>query len=99
MHDHDNNNKGMGSMMWMMLICCAMPLIVILFLGTGAKALGASSWVIFGGVAVMLLAHFFMMRGHGHSNEEHDKQGVADQDGKNKDDNEHKNHSGHGCCH
>ncbi|MFA6405150.1 MAG: hypothetical protein WCW46_00165 [Candidatus Paceibacterota bacterium] len=98
MHNHEKDNKGMGSMMWMMLICCAVPLILILLFGVGGKAFGASSWVIFGGVAFMLLAHFFMMRGHGHSNEEKDKQGIAGEDSKNKDDKDHKDHSGHGCC-
>lgn len=94
MHDHDNNDKGMGSMTWMMVICCAVPLVLVLIFGLGGKALGASSWVIFGGVAVMILAHFFMMRGHGHSNEEHKMN-----EGEDKNNKDHKNHSGHGCCH
>ena len=98
MYDHEKDGKGMGSMMWMM-ICCALPLVLILIFGIGGKASGASSWVIFGGVAVMILAHLFMMRGHGHSNEEKDKQGVVGEDDKNKDDKDHKNHSGGGCCH
>lgn len=80
----------------MMIACCVIPLILVLVLGTGAKTLGASSWTIFGGVAVMLLAHSFMMRGRGHSNKEQGKQDDADKEDKNKKD---KNHSGHGCCH
>lgn len=94
MHDHDNKDKGMGSMMWMMIICCAVPLVLILLFGLGGKSLGGPNWIVFGGVAVMLLVHFFMMRGHGHSNEGHDKQGIAD--GEDKKD---KNHSNHGSCH
>lgn len=93
----DNKEDKQGSwMMWAMMICCALPLFAILLFGLGGKALGGSSWVIFGGVAVMLLAHFFMMRGHGHSNEEHNKQSVDGEEDKNKKD---KNHSSHGSCH
>lgn len=73
MHDHDNNDKGMGSMMWIMIICCAIPILLVVLFGLGGKAVGASSWVIFGGVAVMILAHFFMMsKSHKHSNEKHE---------------------------
>ncbi len=90
MHDHDNN-KGMGSMMWMMVVCCAIPLVLILVLGVGSRASGTPSWVVFSGVAVMLFAHFFMMRrSHKHSNEEHKM--IEGEDKNNK------NHSDHGCC-
>ena len=93
MHNHEKDGKGMGSMMWMMVICCAIPLVLILLFGLGGKAVGFSTWVIFGGVAVMMLAHFFIMgKSHKHSDE---KQGLNDED-KNKD---NKNNSGHGCCH
>jgi len=95
MHDHDG--KGNNGMMWMMVICCAVPLLLFLFIGTGGRALGASSWVIFGGVAVMVIAHFFMMgRSHKHSDE---KKLGADGEVKDKDDKDSKDHSGHGCCH
>ena len=58
-------------MMWMMLICCAAPLLLIAFLGLGGKALGASNWLVIGGVALMGGAHLFMMRGHrSHGDEE-----------------------------
>ena len=94
---HNNDGKGNNSMMWMMVVCCAVPLLLLLFVGTGGKALGASSWVIFGGVAVMVIAHFFMMgRSHKHSDEK--KLGI-DGEVKDKDDKDSKNHSGHGCCH
>ena len=91
MHDHNDNSKGGGhkGMMWMMVICCAIPLVFILVLGAGGKELGASTWVILGGVAVMVLAHFFMMgKSHKHS----------DGEAKNKDTKD-KSKSGHGCCH
>lgn len=93
MHNHNNNNgDGMKSMMWMMVICCAVPLLLILLVGTGGKALGAPSWIIFGGIAVMVIAHFLMMgRSHKNSNEGHS---TTEEENKNG-----KDHSGHGCCH
>ncbi len=32
MHNHNNTNGGHKGMMWMMLICCALPLAILLFL-------------------------------------------------------------------
>ena len=94
MHDHNNNDNGMKSMMWMMIICCAVPLLLIVFLGAGGKALGAPTWVVLGGIAVMVIAHFFMMgKSHKHTDEE--QKGIDDgMANKNKDD---KTHSGHNC--
>ena len=93
---HDHNGKGNNSMMWMMAICCAVPLLLIFVFGAGGRALGAPSWIIFGGVAVMVIAHFFMMgRSHKHSDEEQPI--VNEEDNKNSKDK--KDHSGHGCCH
>ena len=95
MHNHNNDDKGMKSMMWMMLICCAAPLILIVFLGAGGKALGAPTWVVLGGIAVMVIAHFFMMgRSHKHSDEKNKMTEGEDKDSKND-----KNHSDKGCCH
>ena len=74
----------------MMVICCAMPLLIILVIGGGGRALGASTWVIFGGIAVMVLAHFFMM---GRSHKHFDKKQPIDGENKNK------GQSGSGCCH
>lgn len=96
MHDHNDNDKGMKSMMWMMVICCAVPLLLILVLGAGGKALGAPTWIVFGGIAVMVIAHFLMMgKSHKHSGDEHEMQ----DDDKNKDGKNDKTHGGHGCCH
>ena len=93
---HDHNGKGNNSMMWMMAICCAVPLLLIFVFGAGGRALGAPSWIIFGGVAVMVIAHFFMMgRSHKHSDEE---QPIANEED-NKNSKDKKDHSGHGCCH
>ena len=95
MHDH-NNGKDNNSMMWMMAICCGLPLLLILIVGGGGKALGASTWVVFGGMAVMILAHFFMMGKHKHSDNSNEKQEPTGEENKDKND---KTHSGHGCCH
>lgn len=94
MHNYDDNKQGGGNgMMWMMVLCCAIPLILILIFGAGGRALGFLTWIIFGGIAVMIIAHFFMMgRSHKHSGEGHE---AVDKDGKNKDNN--KSHSGMNC--
>ena len=96
MHDHDG--KSNKSMMWMMVICCAVPLLLIALFGFGGKAFGASTWVIFGGVAAMVLAHFLMMGRHKHGGDTDEKHEMTGGD-KNKDSKNDKNHSGHGCCH
>lgn len=75
MHDHDQNS-GARSMMWMMAICCALPLVLILIFGAGGKAIGAPSWIIFGVVAVMMIVHFLMMgRSHKDSDEDQNHSG------------------------
>lgn len=92
MHNHDGKKDNW--MMWMM-ICCAVPLLLIVLFGLGGKAFGTPTWIILGGIAVMVIAHFFMMRkSHKHSDEEK----PADGEDKSKD-GEHKDHSGHGRCH
>lgn len=98
MHDHRNNNgEGMKSMMWMMVICCAVSILLIVLFGLGGKAFGSPTWIVLGGVAVMILAHFFMMgRSHKHSDEE---KSVTSGESENKDGKDKKDHSGHGCCH
>lgn len=96
MHNH-GEDKQSSWMMRIMILCCVLPLLLILIFGAGGKALGAPIWVIFGGIAVMVIVHFFMMgKSHKHSNEEHE---ITDGDGKSKDSKDNKNHSGHGCCH
>ena len=96
MHNHDGGNNK--SMMWMMVICCAVPLLLIILFGLGGKAFGASTWVVFGGVAVMLVAHFFMMgKSHKHSSGSDEKNEITREEGKNNKDNQ--THSGHGSCH
>jgi cell division protein FtsW (lipid II flippase) len=63
---HNHNDKSMKWMMWMMAICCGLPILFILLFGVGSVALGASKWVVLGVMALMLLAHLFMMRKHKH---------------------------------
>ncbi|MFA6097901.1 MAG: hypothetical protein WC788_09860 [Candidatus Paceibacterota bacterium] len=90
MHDHNNNSddsggKGMKVMMWMMMICCAGPILLTLFLGVGGRAAGVSSWVILGAMAIMMFAHFFMMRrSSGHSCEKSGEQEKTDKKNVNK---------------
>ena len=92
--DH-NNDKGMKSMMWIMLICCGAPLLAFLFIGAGGIAVGASKWLIIGIIALMIIAHIFIMRrGHKHNDGVQQVEGEKKDDGKGKD-----GHSGHSCCH
>lgn len=92
---HDHNNKENSWMMWAMMICCALPFFLILIIGERGKELGTSAWIIFGGVAIMVIIHIFMMsRLHKHHDEE-DNMTKA----QNKDNKDNKTHSGHGCCH
>lgn len=90
MHNHDQKNDNW--MMWVMMICCAVPLLLIVLFGLGGRALGAPTWIIFGGIAVMLIAHFFMM-GRSHKRSNKDKTAL----GENKDGKDSKDHSGHSC--
>ncbi len=82
MHNHDGKNNN--RMMWAMMICCAVPPLLIVLFGLGGKAPGVPTWIVLGGIAVMVVVHFFMMGKHKHS----DKDGEHNKD-----------HSGHGCCH
>jgi high-affinity Fe2+/Pb2+ permease len=95
MHNHDG--KDGSWMMWVMMICCAVPLLFIVLFGLGGKALGAPTWIVIGGIAVMVIAHFFMMgKSHKHSD---DEQTTTEGEDKNKDSTDKKDHSSHGCCH
>lgn len=84
--------------MWIMIICCAVPLLLILTLGIGGKTLGAPTWIVLGGVGLMTVAHFFMMgRPHKNHDDRHEIKGEGDEN--KRDGSKDKNHSGHGCCH
>lgn len=93
MHNH-SSDKGGRWMKWTMMLCCIVPLVILLFLGFGGKSLGASNSSLFVGVGGMILIHFLIMnRAHG-KHEKHKEvdgsDGVSDKD--------KKDHSGHGCC-
>ena len=63
------------------MICCAVPLLLIALFGFGGIALGAKTWVIIGGIAVMIVVHFLMMgRSHKHSDEENSINKEEDKD-------------------
>ena len=92
MHNHDKGNGN--STMWMMMICCVVPVLLIALFGLGGKYLGAPTWVVIGGIGVMIIAHYFMMgRSHKHSG---GGKSATDGDCDHKDKNDH---SDHGCCH
>ena len=94
---HNHNGKDDSWMMWVMMICCAIPLLAIVLFGFGGKAFGAPTWVVLGGIAVMVIAHFFLM-GRSHKNSDEEKS-ITDGESENKDNKDKKDHSGHGCCH
>ena len=81
MHDHDTQGNGM---MWMMVLCCALPVLFLVFLG--GKAVGNSAWLILGAMAVVMAVHFFMMK------RSHDQ---SDNDPNNKD--KDNSRTGHSC--
>lgn len=88
MHNHDGKEGGL--MTWAMIICCAVPLLLIILFGIGGKSVGAPIWVVIGGIAVMIITYFFMLgRSHKYSDKEKSSEGER----------KAKDHSGHGCCH
>lgn len=77
-------------MAWMMMLCCLAPILLLFVFGTGFAKSGASTWVILGLIAVMVI-HLFMMvrRARSHSDQSsHAHEGNGDSD----------SHSGHACC-
>lgn len=93
-----HNGKDSNWMMWVMMICCGAPLLLIIVFGLGGRSLEAPTWLIMGGIAVMVIVHLFMMgRSHEHS---HEEESVTDGESKDKNGIDKKeDHSGHGCCH
>ena len=63
MHDHnDNNNGGMGAMMWMMAICCLAPFVFLLIAGKGLAIQGWRGWSIVVIALALIGYHFWQMR-------------------------------------
>ena len=84
MHNHDE--KSGNGMMWMMVVCCALPLVFV-FLGGGALFAGGSAifaggyfWPVLIGIGALAWG-WMMFRGHRRNKT----------DGSKKDD--------HPCCH
>ena len=58
-------------MMWVMMLMCALPLIVLIF---ASRFSLNSSWFIIGAIILMVVGHFwFMHRGHKHNDETDDQ--------------------------
>jgi len=90
---HNHNGKGDNSMMWMMVLCCAMPFIFLLFAGSSVSAGGYLKYVIIGGLAAACI--WMMFKGHGgHGNSHEENKTGASGEPETKDTNKHK-----GCCH
>lgn len=84
MHDHGDNKRG-SWMMWMMAICCGLPLLLLAVFAIGGKSLGVSTPSILVWVGLMLVFHLVMMR--------HRKGSLKEHGGKNA------GHEHHDCCH
>lgn len=96
MHNHDE--KGRRWMKWGMMLCCIVPILAIGLWGFGGRALGASSWITWGGIGLMVGLHMFMMKGtHRHSGDDHDMKNGGDNSIEKKSDK--KPGSGGGGCH
>lgn len=92
-----DNNKHDNSMMWMMVICCALPLLFLLFAGSAVFASGYLRYVIFGAFALAGVWMMFRMHGSsGKSHEGHDENQATQSGGVKSPDSEKKDHS---CCH
>lgn len=96
MHNHENGSGR--SMMWMMVLCCALPFLAIVFWGVGGRVSGLSPWATWVGIIIMIAVHLFMMSGmHRHS--EGDASKETDETTKKSDNKDSKSHPGGGCCH
>lgn len=82
----NQNSSDHGSkMMWLMILCCALPIVIFgLF---GGQAIGAPTWLIFAVLAALLVVHLWSMKKSGHhpAPPENDKKSAD-------------SHSHHGCC-
>ncbi len=67
MHGHNDKNDGHKGMMWMMVICCALPLVLLLLGGSAVFAGGPIRYVIIGALALVCVSMMFK-RHSGHDN-------------------------------
>jgi len=69
--DNHVNNHGTGGhdskMMWLMMIGCALPLIILLFSGGST---GGLNWFAIAAIGVFIAGHFWLMR-RGHQHHQH----------------------------
>ena len=89
MHNHEDSKQSKWMMLTMML-CCVLPILFIVLFSADGKPFGGSNWLIFGGFAIIMLAHFFMVGKSRKLNDQNDKTDKKDGN---------KPQSGHGCCH
>ena len=71
MHNYNDNNSS-SMITWMMVLCCALPIIFLTLFSS--KAIGAPTWLTFGVMVVFLIIHFWLMKkSHNHQvNSEND---------------------------
>jgi hypothetical protein len=65
--DSTDHHPGSGSHMWLMLLCCLVP--IALFAGVAGLGIPFSGVLSFAVFLLCPLMMFFMMRGHGHGSE------------------------------
>ena len=79
MHNHGNNNGNGGhdsKMMWLMMLGCMLPILILVFTGGGAGR--SAIWLVLLVVGGMLAMHWFMMRGHSnHGHEDNTSVGTV----------------------
>ena len=81
-------------MMWMMLVCCALPLVILIFAG-GKLSSGGYFWPIL--IGIFVVGHLAMMfRGH----KKHEQHGNTNENTNTSKQPETKDKNQHsGCCH
>ena len=96
MENHDNHKEKHGwSMMWMMVICCAMPALAILLLGSGAAAFGGG--YLFPIIALVLLTACISMMFRRHKPHGSAENHAVSEAGKAESAQDMK--QDHSCCH
>ncbi len=68
-----NENKNMKWMMFVMILCCGLPLFLIVLFGVGGRTLGFSSWFTLIAIAVLVGMHFLIMKKMHKQNKNDDK--------------------------
>ncbi len=64
-HNHSNTHSNLH--LWLMIICCALPLILILAIGFFGLSLGSiAAWLPYAMILLCPLSMLLMMRGMGH---------------------------------